>query len=382
MAAERAHDAVADVLVRRGHVLLYRLYDVGEAVALDAARTLLGLRADQTSRLAARPIRGLVVAKPPLVTDLGPVKVELTGGGALSGTAQARIFDFGVVSVQLRLAIPEGTPWATLVRWSSELEASRAVFEISDRYADQVAARIAETIEDPRRSATVEDYGIFHVQATDPPLKADELRARADVPALLLGDIEPGKLHASEQRAIQAYSMSYSEDDLTVIDWNAALVVMPAEESDIPDILEFATAQLLELRVYDELLDRELDRLYDRVGEKRGAIGRRMLAVRHPYRELARNAMLLLLDVQDVTEKSENALKVVGDPFLAKLYLTAIEAFGLPRWRAALDRKLATLDRIVSLLNDQADASRATGLELVVVILILLEIVLILALGK
>jgi hypothetical protein len=43
-----------------------------------------------------------------------------------------------------------------------------------------------------------------------------------------------------------------------VIDWNAAVVIEPDGSRDIPDILELASAQLLEFRYYDDLVDREM----------------------------------------------------------------------------------------------------------------------------
>ncbi|HEV8324217.1 MAG TPA: hypothetical protein VG389_21545 [Myxococcota bacterium] len=378
-----AGGAGAEIRIARGHVFLYRLYDVGEEIDLARAHALLSARKDAAARVGLRPMRGIVVQTPPLWASLGGVELPLAGA-TLSGTARGRVFDFGVVSVALRLAIPEGTPWDVLVRWSGELGTSAAdkVAALSDRLASELAALVGPAVKEPRRAATAEDYTVFLLQALEPALEADDVREHAEVARLLLLEPDPGRLHASERASILSPALSYTADDLTVIDWNAALVLMPAEESDIPDILEFATAQLLELRVYDEFLDRELDRLYDAVGDRRVRLGERMLGLRHPYRALARSAMLLLLDVLDVTEKSENALKIVGDPFLAKVYLAAVEAFGLPRWRASLDRKLATLDRIASLLNDQADASRANLLELTVVVLIIIELIAILILGK
>ena len=46
------------------------------------------------------------------------------------------------------------------------------------------------------------------------------------------------------------------------MDWNCAFVLEPSGSRDIPDILELASSQLLELRYYDELFDAELARVY------------------------------------------------------------------------------------------------------------------------
>ena len=65
---------------------------------------------------------------------------------------------------------------------------------------------------------------------------------------------------------------SYFEDDLAVLTWNAALVVEPvAEDTDVQYVLEFANAQLLELRFYDALLDAELPEDLHPRSPRRGA---------------------------------------------------------------------------------------------------------------
>ena len=54
---------------------------------------------------------------------------------------------------------------------------------------------------------------------------------------------------------------------------------------DVPDLLEFATAHLLELRYYDDLLDRELHRIYD---ELEGGGNPLTHVVTRKYRKLQR----------------------------------------------------------------------------------------------
>ena len=71
---------------------------------------------------------------------------------------------------------------------------------------------------------------------------------------------------------------SYHEDDLPIVQWDTAFVYDRSESaSAIEDILEFANTQLLELRTYDTLLDRELDGIYKIGSEKpaRSLRGRR-----------------------------------------------------------------------------------------------------------
>ena len=72
-------------------------------------------------------------------------------------------------------------------------------------------------------------------------------------------------------------------------------------------LLEYANTQLLEFRHYDDVLTRELARVYDSL-EKRGAlIGRWRLP-----REASR-LQTLLLEVTELTERVDNARKVADE---------------------------------------------------------------------
>ena len=138
-------------------------------------------------------------------------------------------------------------------------------------------------------------------------------------------------------------------------------------------MLEVATAQLLELRYYDELLDRELPRMYDRVE----AAHRRLPAFgRGRYARIARELHVLVAEVTEITERIDNALKVTEDVYLARVYGGALELFRVPSWAAAVDRKLDIIRQTYTALHDEANTARAELLELGIIVLIMLEIVL------
>ena len=92
-----------------------------------------------------------------------------------------------------------------------------------------------------------------------------------------------------------------------------------AEETDVEYVLEFANAQLLELRYYDARLDAELPRIYDRVAEHRaGRYFRR-------FTQLLADLQTLVADSTETVERAENALKVTDDVYLARIYTAALE---------------------------------------------------------
>jgi hypothetical protein len=140
---------------------------------------------------------------------------------------------------------------------------------------------------------------------------------------------------------------------------------------DIPDLLEFATAHLLELRYYDALLDRELHAIYDEVERSGSALAN---IVTRRYRKLQRRTAALLLELSETIERLENAVKIVGDFYLARVYQGAVRRFRLPAWQETVLRKQRLLAEVNALIGGTADTSRAELLEIAVIVLILLEV--------
>jgi hypothetical protein len=204
------------------------------------------------------------------------------------------------------------------------------------------------------------------------PVAAAEVLARAPVPELVLGETSEVPLSAAERQDVLSHHFSYLEDDLAVVHWNSALVVEPSGVEDVPDLLEFATAHLLELRYYDALLDRELHRLYDEIEAGGSSVAN---IVTRRYRRLQRETAALLLELSEMIERLENAVKIVGDFYLARLYQSAVRRFRLPAWQETVLRKQRLLADVNDLIGDAADTSRGEWLEIAIILLIVFEIV-------
>ncbi len=94
-----------DELRVHGSATLYRLYDIGYAIALDHAADLLG----GTTRGRVRPsrleARAIQIRNPPLFAALQSFEIAM-GGERCPATVSAHLFDFGVCSLHVRVAAP------------------------------------------------------------------------------------------------------------------------------------------------------------------------------------------------------------------------------------------------------------------------------------
>jgi len=149
-------------------------------------------------------------------------------------------------------------------------------------------------------------------------------------------------------------------------------VVVDRRPEDALAVLEFANVELIEMRWLDDRLDRALEEAFRAAGESlRGA---RILSVqtgRH-----ARRIAELQVDAAALFESVNNALKLFGDQWLARLHQAATHRMHIDDYERSVLRKLETLDSIYGKLRDRQVQVRAEILELVIIALIAIEIIL------
>lgn len=355
-----------------GAVVTYRLYDIGYALDLEHAARLLEGQATGRTRPRRGEAKALVIAQPPLTLALGPVR--LPGEGIRpAAEMSACCFDFGVISLRLKVPVPEETPWADLLALSRSLERA----DLASLFAPALAlltSQLRPAIVRPALAPVAEDYTICRLikvcdaqGAAIPPSGFDDTA----LVELLLG--EPRTLTEDARRHLLSRRFSYTDQDLTVLSWDAALVLEPsAGDQDVEFLLEFANAQLLELRVYDAYLDAELPQLYDRASLARR--GPAALLVRR-FEHVLAGLHTLVADTTETVERVENGLKVTNDVYLARIYQAALALFREDAWRLGLSRKLQIFRDTYAMLNDEAQTARGNVLEVIIILLIVIEVV-------
>lgn len=366
--------------ITRGSILAYRVYDVGATIALDAAEGLVPTA--KRLEFGGPLVEGLVIAVRPLEVMLpdcevvvpvadarGRPRADVEASGAvksLRARVSARIFDFGAVSILYEIPIEPGISFEALTSVCDALYDSPELDARGVQHRAELVRQLADCIEKPHEWKEAETYTIVFVEEVAGSVEA--LAQSEAVAKLLLGEPSKKPLSVATRADVLRNAFSYLADDLVIIDWNSALVIEPSGSRVVPHVLELATSQLLEFRYYDGLLERELARVYDDVSK-----APRIL--RSPFRTLTRTALRGYMDLTEFTERVDNAIKSVGDFYLARVYLAAIKRFRVPEWRESVEAKLGLVGRAYELLKGEVEVSRAQLLELTIVILILVELV-------
>jgi len=83
----------------------------------------------------------------------------------------------------------------------------------------------------------------------------------------------------------------------------------------------------------------------------------------------------LQMDSAILFEGVNNALKLLGDPYLSRVYRLAAHRLHLPDWDASIIRKLGTLESIYDKIADRQSGRRMETLEWIIILLIAFELV-------
>jgi hypothetical protein len=361
--------------ITRGSILAYRVYDAGATIALDAVEGLVPTA--KRLEFGGPLVEGLVINVRRLEMMLADAEIVVPTKKTRSGVVErvetslqarvsARIFDFGAVSILYEIPIERGTSFEALTSLCDALYDSPELDARGVQHRGEIVKRLGQSIEKAHDWKEAETYTIIFVEELSGSVEA--LMQSEAVAKLLLGEQSDKPLSVATRTDVLRNAFSYLADDLVVIDWNSALVVEPSGSRVVPQVLELATCQLLEFRYYDGLLDRELARVYDDVGK-----APRIL--KSPFRTLTRTALRRYMDLTEFTERVDNAIKSVGDFYLARVYLAALKRFRVPEWRESVETKLGLVRRAYELLKGEVEVSRAQVLELTIVLLILVELV-------
>jgi hypothetical protein len=342
---------------------------VAEAIHLDRLRSLRESSRPEPPAGRVPPVpHYLRFERPPVSEPIEPLRLD--DGSYISGSA--KYYDYGVVSIELEL--PFESDWDGLVPQSSRLIASTELENRSAEWLRAALARARPALLKPYDSWLTEDYQIVYLQeaagSDGGKLSAAELlSSRAQEIAQLVRG-EAVALSDVERTEVLQSSISYSQNDLLVVGWTGALVYGSGEVAAATiQLLEYANTQLLEFRYYDGLLTNVLNSVYRFLERKGGRFGDWRLSGE------SSRVNTIRLDVMELTEKVDNAIKFLSDMFYARLYNLIAIKVGVPDYRRLVEQKLRTAGELYRFMVDQFNQARSFVLELAIVVILIIEFI-------
>jgi hypothetical protein len=266
--------------------------------------------------------------------------------------------DIDLVTLGEETVLVEGYAVAVLrQRYDGRVQMMEARFDLRDPFAASVlpdrikiqSALQSRYIPDNfRNSGLFEEYSIILLKEAKPaPDKwieknnfaiANFIRSQREV------------FDREEVDEILASRARYSAGELTLVDWEGAVIIAPKADfdSDIA-LLKIGNYQILRYRVLDQTIEVMLDKINERFFPKNG----RPRPTRGLIRQIAEHRLEVMIDF----ERAEQNLLMIGDWYSAKLYEVIQNEFYLREWKESVRTKLDNLENIVETMQENFSLS-------------------------
>lgn len=355
--------------IKKGRIFLYYCFEVASEITLENIEKIFG-KSPELSKLEYHRLtpRYIQYKSPPLFIKIGNVEInkrkfEIT----------AKIFEFGVITIKFITSFSGSLK--LLQEISYELTENRDIQKKAEFSLKKVINEIKDALINPCKEFDWEDYCVFIVNRFDKKTDAKALLAqnKKELACVLRSDINLSEMEIND--SIKNPIM-YTPNDIIFIDWNAAFIYnyaftyVPHLSYNILDVLEYAVIELLELRVYDDMLDKSLDKAYDDISKEK-----KIKLSLNPFGKTMNELSQVKLDISSIIDKVENALKLFGDLYLVKIYNAAASRFYLDSWKNSVKEKLNTVQNTYSVLYEQTNNRRMVILEVMIVLLFILDII-------
>jgi hypothetical protein len=238
--------------------------------------------------------------------------------------------------------------------------------------------KISAAVIKPREEWLQEDFLVVDLQEIrgedGAQLTADKLLASHgdQIVQVIRGEQTP-LAHSTTERLLEGH-LSYYPTDLLVAGATAAFVYdRPEEAARTIQILTYAKMQLLEFRYYDNFMTRVLSDVYNTLDRKKT-----VSLFRWTLPSEANRLNTIRLDVMELTERVDNAIKFVSDTFYARAYRLAAARVGVPEYRDLVEQKLETAGELYGFMVAQFNEARLFLLEAAITVLCFLDVLLLL----
>jgi hypothetical protein len=358
----------------RGYIRIFLFYDVGEAFDQDKLRALLGSRGGPTKPDFPRRTPDYVrFENPPIAEPSEPFTLS-TGEKVV---CSIKYYEYAIVEVQLEAHFTGS--WDELLSRVSHSMDFPDIEPEARAIVTKHLQKIGPAVIKSREEWFHENYLVVELneiqQDAGSVITADHLlSSRGEEIAQLIRGEQTPLARSTGERMLQGSSLSYYPTDLVIVGSSAAFIYdRPEEAVRTIQILEYAKMQLLEFRYYDNFMTRVLSDVYNNLDRKQN-----VLLSRWTFPREANRLNTIRLDVMELTERIDNAVKFVSDTFYALVYRMAASRVGVPEYRDLVEEKLQTARELYDFMVAQFNETRLFLLEAAITVLCLLDVLLLL----
>lgn len=337
-----------------GHIYIFHSFDVGDDI-----KTELVKKEKLVTRRTTTPPKYFKGYQTPL-------EVELPHPHATSYCESVKLYQFGVFTLRYKIPFT-----STLEKLRNEIEKIENEYrEQSVEDAAELFKQIKKAIKQPNFFHTNESYLLVQV---DPNPKISSKQLKEKFGGLIASTLrfETEILDEYKKNEILERALGYYREDLFIIDINAAFIYSD-EFEELLDLFDFTNVQHLELQYFNKTLNEQLDKVYHQ-GIKPRLFWDYLPLVRSRRAKEMSQLSKLKVEISVITERLENSIKIVDEPYFSEIYKKLSEALDLKSWKTSIQKKLNIIHDISSIHEDEIRGLREDIFNILIVILIFLE---------
>jgi hypothetical protein len=296
-----------------------------------------------------------------------PLAIELPRPYESSRCISSKIHSFGAISLTYQLPFTD-----TLEHILKDFNKFNNQFlEQSVIDAKSIFKKIEHCITQPNFFQMNTMYAVVQVYPTA-ALTIPELKNQYGSTITSMLRFETQSLSEYQKNEILDSAIGYFRGDLIIVDTEATFLY-DAEYAEVLDLFEFANIQQLELRFFDRLLDKQLNKIYEGEGRTLPIQSYLPFAVDMATDPVTRLGKIKV-DISVITERLESSIKFAGEPYFSELYDLLVRQLDLSNWQHSIDRKLTIIHDIQSVYQNKIDVIRGDLLSVLVIVLIFIEL--------
>lgn len=350
--------------IKSGSLIFLNLFDIGGEVRLEDIKDELEKFGKISSEFDEPYTKYWI--------ELGKLSLKIT----VDEETEIKIYPVGTILVRSRIKI-ENKSFGEVIDIIKERE------NVIKENAKLTAEKISESLEkeiynkyekhDISESYKIVEVNEFEKKGLDgKTIRPLEILANKNKIAMLLGEEKSFECMSKEDiDESLRLRHSFSGGDAIVVGWSTALVYCnPLVFGNILHMLELAKMQLLELRIYDMLLDsmmKEAQQILNSVGTP---------FVSRKLSEKISITSSMRIEIISVIQDVMNIAKVAKDRVSMEVYELASERFAIDYWFSVVNNKIEKLNDIYKDAYEKMGTARNISLEWMIVVLIIIEIIL------
>ena len=357
----------------RGEVVYIYAFDMAYDMKDTPTGTLLSQQIrDYSAGQSKRSPKNAFFYRPQMIVL--PPETREGPHGAVEVRRSVKLFSVGAISIQIRVPFEVENLKSLVAYHEIRFETGsheKEAYNIAEKVLRELKAHYIRPVSSLTQDEAYTVFCLYELPQTDDgrTLCAEDwlMSNRREVAGLLMEEHDAAKLSEQESTESTELYVSYYDDDLVVVDWDAALVIGKEDNlDDIIHIMELANVQMVELETYDRVLDESLELAYRDVARGKIAASQQM------HRKLRE----IRVDLARLSDELSNITKFFGDWYLARIFENLAVRFHLGDLHGVIDEKLKTLGELYQLIQQDRFNFWMMILEVTIVLLFVIDLAL------